>query len=328
MSQLLDDGPCRRGLVERVEVNAGHSVLEKLSTLRCGVGDADTTHGGLVVPDFFQFRSQLRGNGGATHGGKTFNLGQVGDRHDSGDDRNIDARVPGPIDEREIACVVEEELGDQEFQSRANLLAQVLKVLVPIGAFDMALRVTGSSQTEVEAAIADETHQLRSIAESAFGSLKVGLVPRRIAAQCQDVLDAVAVQPFEDRPDLLSICPHTGEVCHAFDADLVLDAADQFDCLVLRTTARTVGDRHEGRIQFSQMVDRTKEGFLPLRSFGRKEFERKERTIGPQAITDAHKVSAETTGKQGVRATVSRVDTNCCPATPCFKKMKTFGNWP
>jgi len=63
------------------------------------------------------------------------------------------------------------------------------------------------------------------------------------------------VQAFEHGLDLVAIRAHAGEVRHRFDADVLLDAADQLDRLVARSATSSVGDRDKGGPQFSQALD-------------------------------------------------------------------------
>ena len=73
---------------------------------------------------------------------------RAGDRHDAGDDRDVDPGFPGPVQEIVENIVAEEHLGRQEVQARVRLFLQAAQVVRLVGALDMAFRIAGAEDLQ------------------------------------------------------------------------------------------------------------------------------------------------------------------------------------
>ncbi len=111
-------------------MNARSAALQQIRALQRRIGDAEFFDGlGLVASDL-QFREQFRRDGGTAHCGKTLNLFEVRDRHDPGQNGDVDAGGAGAIDELEVAIIFEKQLRDQKFDARIDLALEELQVFV------------------------------------------------------------------------------------------------------------------------------------------------------------------------------------------------------
>ena len=187
--------------------------------------------------------------------GHALDPGDGANRHQPGDDRDVDAGGARALDEVEIDAIVEEKLGDDEVEAGVDLGLEVPDVLIEVAALHVPLGVAGAAQAErVAEALADVVHQVGGVREAARHALEARLAGRRIAAQHHDVLDAGVDQPLEHRADLVLAGADAGQVGHRREARLALDPLHQLDGLGARRAARAVGHRHEGRRQLGELA--------------------------------------------------------------------------
>src|SRR3954465_13224502 len=89
-TQVIKDDGCRVRAIERVKMNPCHIIFNKIVTLLQCVLDADMPdHFGIVLASL-QRTEQLRGKPcAASQRGHAFESTYGGDRHDAGDNRNV-----------------------------------------------------------------------------------------------------------------------------------------------------------------------------------------------------------------------------------------------
>ena len=102
-------------------------------------------HGVRVPGSQLELLEQRRRNRGLAHAGDRLDLTDVGDRHDPGDDGDLDPDRPGLGDELEVEVVVEEELGDRERRPGRHLLAQEAQVMGQVFRLGVHLREAGGA---------------------------------------------------------------------------------------------------------------------------------------------------------------------------------------
>src|SRR5512140_2636748 len=103
--------------------------------------DADGAHGGFVITHAIEAGLELRRNVSAAHRCKAFDLCDIGNRHDPGNDRRLHPTRPCPLDESEVVGMVEEQLCDDEVHTGAYLDNEVRQVGLEITTLDVPLRI-------------------------------------------------------------------------------------------------------------------------------------------------------------------------------------------
>ena len=104
----LIDGPRRRRTIQRVEVNAGDVVLEKRQTLLRRVVHPDVPHRLRIVLNRFNPLQQVARDARAAHLREPLDLFDAENRHDAGDDGDVDTGRHCSIAKRQKVRVVEE----------------------------------------------------------------------------------------------------------------------------------------------------------------------------------------------------------------------------
>ena len=235
-------------------------------------------------------------------------LSDVGDRQDPRDDRDLDPNRPGPLDELEVALVVEEHLRDQEVHARLHLLRQVFEVLLGAARVDVRLREAGRRDHE-RVVIADQRDQLAGVLEATLGHRPLRLAARGIAPQGEHVVDARSPELVERLPQLTFGGPHAGEVGHRLEAVLGLDPLHDLDRLRARRSSGPVGHRHERGLEVPQLLERLIEVVLPLLRLRREELEREHRLGSSQQPVDPHRAKPNTiVSRLAVRGRVAAYD--------------------
>ena len=131
-------------------------------------------------------------------------------------------------DEVPVGLVVEEELGDQEGRAGVDLRLEKRDVGLEARRLGMDLGEAGAPDREVEVA-RDQRRELRRRRQPALGRLELGLTPRRVAAQGEDVLDPPVAEPLEDLANAVDRLPDAAQVGHRLDPMLALDRGRDLD---------------------------------------------------------------------------------------------------
>src|SRR5579872_302822 len=148
-------------------MNGGGSAGKEIDALERRVGDAEIKNGFRIVTPRVKLSHELRRNARAAHAREAFDLRHVGDRHDAGNDRHVDARPPSSLDEREVLFVVEEELRREKLGARLDFAAKIAEIGGFVGSLEVLLRIASAPHAE-DAALARETHELVRVREAAF----------------------------------------------------------------------------------------------------------------------------------------------------------------
>lgn len=109
----------------------------------------------------------------------------------------------------------------------------------------MRFGIAGGSDAEV-VAVADEIDEFVCELETAFDGGELRFALWRVASEGEDVIDAFEFEGVEDGGDFGFVGSDAGDVGHGFEADVVLDALDEFDGLASRSAACPVGDGDVG----------------------------------------------------------------------------------
>ena len=202
---------------------------------------------------------------------------EVQDRHDPGDDRELDAGAAGPLDQPEVVRGAQHHLGHRELgpgvllglQHAATSVVERRRVAVPLGE-------GRDPDRELVAGRADQRDQLRGVVDAA-----VGRHPRRaravgrVAAQRQHVADArLGVASSRIAGQLLAWCARRRS--GAPSAAWWSRGRSGSVIAMVRSRVRAagaVGDRHEGRAQRLELADRAPQRLLAGLVLGREELE-------------------------------------------------------
>src|SRR3546814_6914497 len=98
---------------------------------------------------------------GAAGLGEAPQLGEVGDRHDPGHDRDVDAERARVVDEAEVGVGVVEVLGDRAVGAGVDLALEVAQVGMRVVGLRMALGI--AADLDVEARSEEHTSELQSL---------------------------------------------------------------------------------------------------------------------------------------------------------------------
>ena len=265
---------------------------EEFAALARGPIDAVPEDGFGILGNRVEFDVHLFGNGRAAHGGEFLDLGDGGDGHDAGDDGHGDADVPAAIDEAEEDGVVEVELGDNEIGAGIDLGLEASQIGFEVGGFGMFFGIAGATETEffreMLAQVADQINGVLEIGEPALG--RFGQIGGPVAAQGEDVFDAVCGEVLEDVVDVVQPLPDAGEMGHRFELELLLDFERDLQRAGAGAAGGAVGARGEGWTQLVQARERIEEIGHRLVGLRRKELERDRRPRGLEDVADFHAV--------------------------------------
>jgi len=226
-------------------VDAGCAAGQQFTALANSVLDAQTLDRFAVVAVRVEQLVQIARDRRAAALGETFDLVEVGYRHDAGHDRHRDAGLACRVHESEIRAVVEEQLGDQEIDPGIDLLAKMHQVGLEGWRLDVLFGVTSRGDAERPRLRSDELDEFGREAKALRVRHEAFFADRRVTAQCDEVLYAGVLQTIEKRDQFVASGSHAGQVGHRFDADLVLDVGDQFDRALPGAAAGAVRDRDE-----------------------------------------------------------------------------------
>ena len=121
---------------------------------------------------------------------RAVDLIRIGDRHDTGDDRNGDARLADFIQEIVQKVVIKEHLRGQELAARIDLFLEETNVLLLIAALRVFLRVAGTADTEIRTAFLELADQIDGVMVGPGLLMRKVHIGRNVTAQRHDVFDA------------------------------------------------------------------------------------------------------------------------------------------
>ena len=207
------------------------------------VGGEFADAGGIVAVGAHALADPARDLGAAGFG-EALELAEVGDRHDAGDDRHLDAQRARIVDETEIRVGVVEVLGDRAVGTGIDLGLEVAQVDVRVLGLRMGFRIGRDFDVEMVAVFAaDQFHQFAGVAQVAAADHAGG----RVAAQRDHAVAAEGAVQLEQGADLLAVAADAGDVRHADHAMLAAQALHGFRGMAEGGAAGAEGHRHELR---------------------------------------------------------------------------------
>src|SRR5262249_2745222 len=217
-----------------------------------------------------------------------------------------------PLDEPEVEGVVVEQLRDDDVEPRIDLRLQVLDAGLEVAALRVALGMAAPDQAERVPALADEAHEVGTVAEPVGGGPERRIV-RDVTTDGDQVFDAPRHHQLAVPRDLLPAGLDGGDVHGSLDPE-PLDALDDLHGRLARPAA---GARHrdEGGGQRPQGLEGAQQRRLALGGARRKELERDERAAPAEQILDLH----------------ARGFSWMCPSSPAPSPAGTSGSrsrWP
>ena len=226
----------------------------------------------------------------AAHGGEFLDLGDVGDRHDAGNDGHRDADFPAAFDEAEEAGVVEEQLSDDEVGARIDFFPQPAKVSVEVRCLWMFLRIAGAAEAEAVAElfadVADQVDGVVEVGKPAFR--RFGQAGGTVATQGEDVFDAVFGEILQRAINVIESLANAGEMRHRFKAELLFDLERDFERAGAGRASGAVGAGGERRAKFAQVRERFQQRGHSFVVLGREELEGDCGSRGFENVADFH----------------------------------------
>ena len=154
----------------------------------------------------------------------------------------------------------------------------------------MHFRITGASDAEIPRGF-QFFHQLIRVAVIPAGTVLPFHFRGQVAPQCHDVFDAGFLQPLDISRDLLTAGADARNVRQHRYAGPFLDVFRDIERIIAGSAAGAVGDAHEGRSEFRDLLRRLSYAFQPSALLRRKHLERKPVAILFQQFADLHTVS-------------------------------------
>eukprot|EP00307_Rebecca_sp_RCC1486_P006672 CAMPEP_0119424108 /NCGR_PEP_ID=MMETSP1335-20130426/31803_1 /TAXON_ID=259385 /ORGANISM="Chrysoculter rhomboideus, Strain RCC1486" /LENGTH=431 /DNA_ID=CAMNT_0007449621 /DNA_START=135 /DNA_END=1428 /DNA_ORIENTATION=+ len=225
--ELLEDGEGVRRLVERVEVQAlNQPRLEQLCAQVCDILQPHRLEALRVVLELVALRLEIGGHAALAEARHPREAARRGDEHDAGQDGHLDAARTHRMHKRLEDLIVEEHLCDDGVAARVDLRLEVVELAleVRVGAHELlpvdrhqplllgraqrpaqvfdrldhvgvAFGVAGDLDAEpVAEAGADVLDEVERALEAALDRLPLLLPLGRVAAQRDDVTDAVPLR--------------------------------------------------------------------------------------------------------------------------------------
>ena len=201
--------------VQRIEVEARRACVEQPGAELGGDVDPDPLRLLDIVTGFADALDEPRRHGRTRHPGHAADLRDVGDRHDAGEHRFVDAQRRQIVDQREVVVDLEEELRDGEVGT-AQLRREVLAIGVAIGGPWVQLGVSGDADREraVGGHVLDELARMPVVTRSRL------IAGGRISSEGEDVLDVLGEVVDEDLVDVPTGVALAGEMGHRGDRGL------------------------------------------------------------------------------------------------------------
>ncbi len=221
------------GLIECVEMNAGDFVIQEIGALFGGVVEADATDGFGIVAGTIEGFEEAGGESAAGRQiGHTAHAGGGGDRHDSGDDRDLNAGQIATLPEVVEIVVVEEELGADVVGPGVDFCLEVVHFQEAIWRDGVSFRKSGHADAEaagigMAAGVIktfDEFHKIGGVGEGIVGTIVVGVIARGVTAQREDIADSCGGVAGEDFIDFLLAVTDACEVGNGIEDSFFLDA--------------------------------------------------------------------------------------------------------
>src|SRR6185295_9123002 len=175
---------------------------------------------------------------------------------------------------------VEEELGDDIVGAGVDFGFEVVHFEGAVGGGGVAFGETGDADAEaagvgvsaVRGAVVeffDEADEVGGVLEGVFCAVVVGVVARGVAAEGEDVGDAVGGVAFEDGGDFGFGVADAGEVGHGVEGGGLFEADDDVVGAFACGAAGAVGDGDEGGFEGFEFADVGEELFGGVVGLGR-----------------------------------------------------------
>src|SRR5579864_3112813 len=173
-AKVFIDLPGRVGLVERVEVDPPHLMIEQVTALLGGPVNANLGHGFVALAAFDRPEQGSREACTQRQLSHPNHTRLRRDGHDARDDRHGNPLELAALTEIVEVAIHEEELGADIVSAGVNLLFQVIHLLEPVRCLGMPLRKPGHADTKAARVAGDvqrldEPYQLRGIAKRVVG---------------------------------------------------------------------------------------------------------------------------------------------------------------
>ncbi len=189
-------------------------------------------------------------------------------RHNTGDNRNVNARYRESIDVVEVVSVVKKQLSDDVVSAGVDLLLEELDLPEAIWRRRMSLGEPGDADGELRVVLADvgdEIDRMRKVRTSftrgpePIGDRRPQLrILRGIATEGEDITYPNAVVLFENRIDFVLIRSNAGEMRDNGQIELIVDFFDQ--------SVRPVPRRSPGSVRDADVIGAEWKQFLTDRS--------------------------------------------------------------
>ena len=215
-------------------------VGDEIDDLFAGVDDSRLLQGIGLIAEAVDNRRKAKRHMRPGQSHRFPQLFGCGDRHDSGKNRHVDAGFSCPVEEVIEDVIVKKHLGGQKVDAGVHLLLQIIDILPPVGAFDMAFRIAGSPDAEITAR-ADLFNEIAGVqvvftASSPF---------RDIAAKGHDIFDSLLLQKIELGMNEGTVGAHTGHMGNYRDALSFHQVGRDFHRHPGRGACRSVGHAHK-----------------------------------------------------------------------------------
>lgn len=145
----MNDRFCYFGLIHRIDMNVPYVIRNQIDDLFACVDDARLTHRIGIGTETVHDRPESLRYICPGHLNSTGELSGGRNRHDTGNDRNLNACIFRPVKEIVEDIVIEEHLCRQKVTARIDFLFQMRNVISLVFTLDMPLGITSSSDTEI-----------------------------------------------------------------------------------------------------------------------------------------------------------------------------------
>ncbi len=245
---------------------------------------ADLKLPSVIVFMFLQIADELRGQLRTTERGNPLNLRAVSHGQQPRHNRHIDAQfVAALLELKEIGIVVKQ-LGDDHVAASIDLAFEIFEVGRGACCLLMRLGVAAHGDAHRGKLSADEFHQLVGIGEAASGSFESVFPLGRIASQRDDIFHPAVARLLEVVAKLVSCAANTGQVRGDWQVVALVYFGDYFQRTVLGRAAGAIGTGHVRGPKFYQSLGMAEQAGHSLVGFGREEFERKAKLVGPVGL--------------------------------------------
>ena len=189
---------------------------------------------------------------------------EVQDRHDAGDDREVHAQRPRPLDEADVVADPQHHLGDRELRAGVVLRLQRERVVVEGLGVTVALGEGRDTHRQV-GGLLDEGDQLGRVGDAALGRHPRRAGPLgRVAAQREHIAYAGILELGEDARELVGGVADARQVRHREHRGLARDPLGDGHGALAGAAAGAVRHGDEGRVEVLELTDRAPQDLLTL----------------------------------------------------------------